>query len=79
MIIKHPNSAYADSCAVAESSRQGAVAAAIAAGGSNATVAAAVKTGEIAYYRNLVAAGKANGQPYANFLQTLTRLGADIA
>ena len=78
MKIVHPNTTHAAACDVAESSRQGAVAAAIAAGGSSATVAAAVRTAEIAYYRGVVASAKASGQPYANFLEALTRMGADI-
>lgn len=76
MIIQHPNKTHEASCASAESSRQAAVAAAIAAGGGSAAVAAAIKTGDIAYYRSVIASAKANGQPYGNFLEALTWLGA---
>jgi hypothetical protein len=63
VIIQHPNKTHEASCASAESSRQAAVAAAIAAG-------------DIAYYRSVIASAKANGQPYGNFLEALTWLGA---
>lgn len=75
MNIPHQNVAHATSCAVAEGLRQQAVAAAIAAGGSSATIAAAIRIGEIAYYRSIVVSAQANGQPHAGFLDTLTRLG----
>ena len=75
MVIVHQNATHRDACTVAESSRQQAVAAAIAAGGGSAAVQAAVKTAEIAYYRSLIASAKANGQPYAGFLQALTWMG----
>jgi len=78
MAIQHPNVAHNTACATAESIRQGAVAAAIAAGGGSAAVAAAIKTGEIAYYRSIIASAKANGQPYGNFLEALTWLGASV-
>lgn len=79
MVIQHPNVAHSAACATAEGSRQQAEAAAIAAGGGSAAVAASVRTGEIAYYRSIIASAKANGQPYGNFLETLTRLGAGVA
>lgn len=78
MIIQHPNKSHESSSVVAESSRQSAVAAAKAAGGGSDVVQAAIKTAEISYYRSLIASAKANGQPYASFLQTLTWLGGTV-
>ena len=74
MVVQHTNSAHNNACAVAENSRQAAVAAAKSAG-SSAAIQAAVVTGEIAYYRSLIASAKANGQPYGSFLEALTWLG----
>jgi hypothetical protein len=59
-------------------SRQQAIAAAIAAGGGSAAIEAAVKTGEIAYYRGVIASAKLNGQPHSQFVQALTWLGGTL-
>jgi hypothetical protein len=71
MIIKHPNSAHEKTCTDAEGARQQGVAVALAAGGGSATVAAAVKAAETAYYRAIIASCKANGIEASNFRQGL--------
>lgn len=78
VMIQHTNVVHSAACASAESMRQAAIAAAIAAGGGSAAIAAAIKTGEIAFYRSIIASAKANGQPYGNFLEALTGLGASV-
>lgn len=74
-VIEHTNRAHAATCNLSEGSRQNDIAQAILAGGGSATVAAAVKTAEISHYRRIVASCVANGQPYAEFLETLRKLG----
>jgi hypothetical protein len=56
----------------AETTRQTAVSAAIAAGGN---VAGAIKTAEIAYYRSVIASCVTNNLPFSNFTQALINLG----
>jgi hypothetical protein len=74
-IVQTENKAHAATCLDSEMTRQGAVSAAIAAGGGNATVAAAVRTAEIAHYRRVIASCLANGLPSAQFTQALRDLG----
>ncbi|WP_018320243.1 hypothetical protein [Bradyrhizobium sp. WSM2793] len=75
MIVEHPNRTHAAACLAAEGTRQQEVAAAITAGGGNATVAAAVRTAEIKFYRALRDSAIANGQQSAQFYQALRDLG----
>jgi hypothetical protein len=75
-MISHTNTAHAATCALSEGSRQNDVAQAIIAGGGSATVAAAVKTAEVAHYRRIIASCQANNQPYAQFLEALRFMGA---
>jgi hypothetical protein len=74
-VIQSTHLAHAATCTDSEMNRQGAVAAAIAAGGGSATVAAAVRTAEIAYYRRVIASCLANGLQSAQFGQALRDLG----
>jgi hypothetical protein len=76
-IVQSENKAHALTCNLSEGTRQDAVSAAIRAGGGNATVAAAVKTAEIAHYRRIIASCVANGLPYKEFAQALKDLGTD--
>ena len=72
MQIQHDNKQHQNSCQLAEMTRQVAVAAAIAAGGSSATVQAAIKTAEATFYRAVIASCVANGVPgEATFRQSL--------
>lgn len=75
MIITSTHKPHQDACDAAELARQNAVAAAYTAGGSSATLQAAVRTGEIAYYRAVIASAKANGLPFNNFTVALLALG----
>lgn len=75
MIVEHSNRTHAAACVAAESTRQQEVAVAIAAGGGSATVAAAVRTAEIKFYRALRDSAIANGQQSAQFHQALRDLG----
>lgn len=75
MIVSHENKAHAAACALAEGSRQNALAQAVLAGGGSATVAAAVKASDIAFYRAVVASAKAQGLPYGQFVEALMFLG----
>ena len=74
-VIEHENKTHAATCNNSEMTRQGAVSAAIAAGGGSATVAAAVRTAEIAHYRRIIASCLANGLQSAQFGQALRDLG----
>ena len=74
-IIESTHRGHATTCILSEGTRQSDVAAAYAAGGGSAVVAAAIRTAEIAHYRRVVASCKATGQPYAQFVETLTSLG----
>jgi hypothetical protein len=67
--IQTGNKTHDTTCILSEGTRQGAVAAAIAAGGGSATVAAAVRTAEVNHYQRLAASAKANGLEYAQWLQ----------
>lgn len=71
MIVEHANKTHQATCVAAEGNRQQEVSAAIAAGGSNATVAAAVKTAEIKFYRALRDSALANGVQSAQFSEAL--------
>lgn len=71
MIIQHPNAAHQATCIAAEGARQQGVAAAVVAGGGSATVASAVRTAEIAFYRTLRDSAAANGQQSAQFSEAL--------
>ena len=66
-------------CDVSESTRQSAIAAAVATGGGSAAVAAAIKTAEIAHYRRIIASCVANSLPFSNFTQALIELGTNGA
>jgi hypothetical protein len=55
--------------------RQNDVAQAILAGGGSATIAAVVRTAEIAHYRRIIASCFANGLSSSNFTQALRDLG----
>ena len=74
-IINSGHKAHDATCADSEMNRQGAVAAAIAAGGGSAAVALAVRTAEIAHYRRLVSSCVANGMQSAQFYPALRDLG----
>ena len=76
-VIQHTNAVHAASCVAAEGVRQSAVAAAKSAG-SSAAIQAAVVTGEIAYYQSVIASAKAQGLPYAQFLEALRSLGVAL-
>ncbi|MET4149907.1 hypothetical protein [Bradyrhizobium sp. RT7b] len=71
MIIDHPNRTHAAACVAAEGTRQQEVSAAIVAGGGSATVASAVRTAEIKFYRALRDSAAANGQQSAQFSEAL--------
>lgn len=71
MIIEHTNSTHKATCVAAEATRQQEVSAAIAAGGSSASVATAVKTAEIKFYRALRDSALANGVQSAQFSEAL--------
>jgi hypothetical protein len=74
-VINSENKAHAATCVASEMTRQGAVAAAIVAGGGSPTVASAVRTAEVAHYRRLGASCLANGLQSAQFGQALSDLG----
>jgi hypothetical protein len=74
-IIVSNNKAHQTTVNFAEGTRQVAVTAAIAAGGGSATVQAAIKTAEIAYYRSCVASCVANGVESGIFRTALQHLG----
>lgn len=71
MIIEHINAAHKATCVAAEGTRQQEVSAAIVAGGGSATVAAAVRTAEIKFYRVLRDSALANGLQSAQFSEAL--------
>lgn len=71
MIIEHTNKTHQATCVASEATRQQEVSAAIAAGGGNATVAAAVRTAEIKFYRALRDSALATGQQSAQFSEAL--------
>ena len=74
--LVHPNSVHANTVNTAEMNRQVAVDKAIKAGGGSATVQAAIKTAEIAFYRACVASCLANGNlDSGQFRQALYELG----
>lgn len=75
-IIQSDNKTHAATCATSEGSRQNDIAQAIIAGGGSATVAAAVKTAEVAHYRRVIASCEANGQPFDQFNDALRLMGA---
>jgi len=76
LVTQHDNKTHKAACINAESTREGAVSGAIAAGGGSAVVAAAVKTAEIAFYRAVIKSAIVNGQQSAQFGQALRDLGA---
>jgi hypothetical protein len=59
-VIQHDNKVFQTAANNSESVRQVAVDAAVKAGGSSATVAAAIKTAEAAYFRLVIASAVAN-------------------
>ena len=59
--IQHDDKVFQTAANNAESVRQVAVDAAVKAGGSSATVAAAVKTAEAAYFRSVIASATSRG------------------
>jgi hypothetical protein len=71
MIIQHPNKTHESAANLAEMTRQGAVSAAIAAGGSSATVQAAISAAEATFYRSVIASCLANGIEAGAFRQGL--------
>jgi hypothetical protein len=73
-IIQHDNKIHQNTCNLAESTRQTAVAAAISAGGSSTTVSKAIQTSEAAYFRAVIASCVANGIESAVFRQGLFEL-----
>jgi hypothetical protein len=74
-IIQSEHKAHAATCLNSEMTRQGAVSAAVAAGGSNAVVLAAIKAAEVTFYRAVISSCVANSLPSANFGQALRDLG----
>jgi hypothetical protein len=74
-IIKSDHRAHAVTCVASEGNRQNDVALAIFAGGGSATIAAVVRTAEIAHYRRIIASCLANGWSSSNFTQALRDLG----
>jgi hypothetical protein len=74
-VIQSDNKIHAATCVASEGTRQNDVAQAILAGGGSGTVAAAVRTAEIAHYRRVVASAVANGLQSAQFGQALRDLG----
>jgi fatty acid/phospholipid biosynthesis enzyme len=74
-MIKSENKTHTATCALSEALRQDGVAAAVVANGGSATVAAAVRTAEIAHYRRVVASALANGLPTQEFARALLDLG----
>jgi hypothetical protein len=73
--INSGNKIHQATCDISESTRQSAVAAAVATGGGSAAVAAAIKVAEIAHYRRIIASCVANSLPFSNFTQALINLG----
>jgi len=71
MIIDHPNKTHQTTVNLAESARQVAVAAVIAAGGNSATVQANVRAQEATFYRAVIASCLANGLDPSAFKQSL--------
>lgn len=69
--IIHPNRIHEAAVNTAEMNRQQGVSAAIVAGGGSATVAAAVKTAEVTYYRAVIASCAAQGIEAGGFRQGL--------
>jgi hypothetical protein len=74
-IIPSENAAHAATCIASEGTRQNDIAQAIAAGGGSATVAAAVKTAEVAHYKRVAASALANGLQSAVFLEAARNVG----
>jgi hypothetical protein len=74
-IIVSNNKTHQTTVNLAESTRQVAVTAAVAAGGGSAAVQAAIKTAEIAFYRAAVASCVANGVESEIFRTALLHLG----
>ena len=75
-VIQHENKIHAATCSDSEMTRQNAVAQAILAGGGSATVAAAVKTAEVAHFNRIAASALANGLQSAVFLEAARTVGA---
>ena len=73
--IQHENKVHQATCVASELSRQTEVSQAITAGGGSATVAAAVRTAEIKFYRAVIASALANGLPSTQFADALRALG----
>ena len=74
-VIEHTNKIHAAACGNSEMLRQNDVAQAIKAGGGSATVAAAVKTAEVAHYKRIAASALANGLESAVFLEAARTVG----
>ena len=66
--IQHENKIHEKACAIAESNRQAAVAAAGSSG-------AAVRAAEVVFYRAVIASCKTNSLPFSNFTYALIDLG----
>jgi hypothetical protein len=71
VIIQHTNLAHQTTANSAEMIRQGAVSAAIVAGGGSAVVSAAVKAAEATFYRAVIASCAANNIEAGAFRQGL--------
>lgn len=74
VVIRHENKAHEKAANDAEMLRQGAVSAAIAAGGSGTTVQAAVSAAEASYYRSVIASCVANNIPSSGWREGLHNL-----
>jgi non-canonical (house-cleaning) NTP pyrophosphatase len=70
-IVHHDNKVFQTAANNSESVRQVAVDGAVKAGGSSATVAAAIKTAEAAYFRAVIASCVQNGIEAGVFRQGL--------
>jgi hypothetical protein len=74
MIIQHANPVHQAAVNTAEMTRQVAASAAIAANGGSATVAAALKATDVAFFRSAIASCVANGLQAGAFREGLHNL-----
>jgi hypothetical protein len=70
-VVQHDDKIFQTAANNAESVRQVAVDAAVKAGGSSATVAAAIKTAEVAYFRSVISSAASRGIEAGIFRQGL--------
>jgi hypothetical protein len=73
-VIQHDDKVFQKAANDAESLRQITVDAAVKAGGSSATVAAAIKTAEAAYFRSVIASAVSRGIECSVYRQGLYEL-----